>query len=186
MKRTTLSLLLLAAGAWTAQTVQAENWPGWRGPRGDGTSISQAVPITWDATTGKNLLWKTALAAEGHSSPIVHGNRAYVVGCNKAKQQRTLISLDAHTGKVAWKRVVFAAPLESKHKLNSYASGTPVTDGKTIYVSFLETGIKKVPAPNVGNKRLIAPGRMVVAAYNASGWSGPATSSAPTASAAAR
>ncbi|MBO49885.1 MAG: serine/threonine protein kinase [Planctomycetaceae bacterium] len=169
MKRTTLSLLLLAASMWTAQTVQAENWPGWRGPRGDGTSTSQVVPISWDATTGKNLLWKTPLSTEGHSSPIIHGNRAYVVGCVKSKQQRTLVSLDAHTGKVAWERVVFAAPLESKHKLNSYASGTPVTDGKTIYVSFLETGKRKIPAPNVGNKRLITPGRMVVAAYSSAG-----------------
>ena len=53
--------------------------------------------------------------------------------------------------------------------LNSYASGTPVTDGKTIYVSFLETGKQKIPAPNVGNKRLITPGRMVVAAYSSAG-----------------
>ena len=162
-------MVQVAASMWTAQTVQAENWPGWRGPRGDGTSTSQAVPISWDDTTGKNLLWKTPLSTEGHSSPIIHGNRAYVVGCVKAKQQRTLVSLDAHTGKVAWERVVFAAPLESKHKLNSYASGTPVTDGKTIYVSFLETGKQKVPAPNVGNKRLITPGRMVVAAYSSAG-----------------
>ena len=169
MKQTTLTLLVLAVSAWTTQAVQAENWPGWRGPRGDGSSSSQTVPVSWDATTGKNLLWKTPLVAEGHSSPIIHGNRAYIVGCIKAKKQRTLLALDAHTGKVIWERVVLSAPLESKHSLNSYASGTPVTDGKTIYVSFLEVGASKIPAPNVGNKRLITPGRMVVAAYNAAG-----------------
>ena len=169
MKRTTHALLLLLAITWTTQAVQAENWPGWRGPRGDGSSASQSVPISWDVTTGKNLLWKTPLSATGHSSPIIHGNRVYIVGCINAKQQRTLSALDAHTGKLIWERVVLASPLESKHNLNSYASGTPVTDGKTIYVSFLEVGSKTVPAPNVGNKRKITPGRMVVAAYDASG-----------------
>lgn len=169
MTRTSRILLVLAVSLCTTPSTDAENWPGWRGPRGDGTSTSQSVPISWDATSGKNLLWKTPLTAEGHSSPIIHGNRAYIVGCIKATKQRTLVALDAHTGKVAWEQTVLAAPLESKHSLNSYASGTPVTDGKTIYVSFLEVGNKKIPAPNVGNKRLITPGRMIVAAYNNSG-----------------
>ncbi len=169
MTRTSRILLVLAVSLCTTQSANAENWPGWRGPRGDGSSTSQSVPISWDATSGKNLLWKTPLTAEGHSSPIIHGNRAYIVGCIKATKQRTLVALDAHTGKVAWEQIVLAAPLESKHSLNSYASATPVTDGKTIYVSFLEVGNKKIPAPNVGNKRLITPGRMIVAAYDDSG-----------------
>jgi len=169
MTRTSRILLVLAVSLCITPSADAENWPGWRGPRGDGTSTSQSVPISWDATSGKNLLWKTPLTAEGHSSPIIHGNRAYIVGCIKATKQRTLVALDAHTGKVAWEQIVLAAPLESKHSLNSYASATPVTDGKTIYVSFLEVGNKKIPAPNVGNKRLITPGRMIVAAYDDSG-----------------
>ena len=34
---------------------QAENWPGWRGPRGDGTSAESNIPVKWDATTNHNI-----------------------------------------------------------------------------------------------------------------------------------
>ena len=79
MKRTTSGMAGLLVSVMLLGTVNAENWPGWRGPRGDGTSTSQVVPIRWDATQGKNLLWKTPLEATGHASPIIHGNRVYVV-----------------------------------------------------------------------------------------------------------
>ncbi|HJT77561.1 MAG TPA: PQQ-binding-like beta-propeller repeat protein, partial [Gemmataceae bacterium] len=48
-----------------------------------------------------------------------------------------LLCLDRRDGKVLWQRVVLTAPLEKKHKLNSYASSTPATDGKHVWVSFL-------------------------------------------------
>ena len=51
----------------------AENWPGWRGPRGDGTSVEQDVPIHWDAES--NIVWKTTVPGKGHASPIVWGDR---------------------------------------------------------------------------------------------------------------
>jgi hypothetical protein len=29
-------------------SVRGENWPGWRGPRGDGTSAESNVPVRWN------------------------------------------------------------------------------------------------------------------------------------------
>ena len=49
----------------------AEDWPGWRGPRGDGTSAESAAPLRWSATD--NVAWKTPIPGKGHSSPIVCG-----------------------------------------------------------------------------------------------------------------
>lgn len=60
-----------------ALPVLAENWPGWRGPRGDGTSSEKNVPVKWSGT--ENVLWKTPLAG-GHASPIVWGERIFIVG----------------------------------------------------------------------------------------------------------
>ena len=40
-----------------ASSLQAENWPGWRGPRGDGTNLEKNIPVHWDGTTGKNIAW---------------------------------------------------------------------------------------------------------------------------------
>ena len=39
---------------------RAEEWPGWRGPRGDGTSTETGLPRTWGTTD--NIAWTTGLA----------------------------------------------------------------------------------------------------------------------------
>jgi len=51
-------------------------------------------------------------------------------------KKRQLLCLDRATGKTRWTADVLAAKLEPKHKLNSYASGTPVADGERVYVTF--------------------------------------------------
>jgi outer membrane protein assembly factor BamB len=113
----------------------AEEWPGWRGPRGDGTSEERDVPVHWGRTD--NVAWKTAIPGKGHSSPVVWGDRIFLTTCLEAEKQRVLLCLDRRDGKVLWQRVVLTAPLEKKHALNSYASATPATDGKHVWVSFL-------------------------------------------------
>src|SRR6059058_1566917 len=54
------------------------------------------------------------------------------------REQRVLLCLDRRTGKMLWQRVVVTSKLERKHKLNSFASSTPATDGKHVYVVFLK------------------------------------------------
>jgi outer membrane protein assembly factor BamB len=148
---------------------RAENWPAWRGPRGDGTSTETGVPTKWDVPAGENLLWKTPLPA-GHSSPIVQGDRVFVTGCLLDAQERVLLCLDRETGKVLWQQTVLKSLLETKHALNSFASSTPATDGQTVFVSFLEVDGHTIDAPNVGtNHRQITPGTIVVAAYDYAG-----------------
>jgi outer membrane protein assembly factor BamB len=114
----------------------AENWPCWRGPRLDGTSLEKNVPIHWSATS--NVAWKTKLPGLGHASPIVWGNRLFTVTCVPESQQRVLLCLDAKSGKILWQPTVVTSPLERKHSLNSHASSTPATDGELVYVTFLD------------------------------------------------
>ncbi|MGZ0174663.1 MAG: outer membrane protein assembly factor BamB family protein, partial [Planctomycetales bacterium] len=99
----------------------------------------------------------------------VWGDRIFVVSCLPETKERVLISLDRRTGKQLWQKTVVESPLESKHSLNSFASSTPTTDGKLVYVAFLKVGTRTVPAPNVGKSRPITPGEMVVAAYDFDG-----------------
>ncbi len=159
----------LTVSAWGVTPACAENWPGWRGPRGDGSSVETDLPLHWNGETGENIIWKVPLAGEGHSSPIVWEDRVFLASCLTDKQERILICLARENGEQLWQRVVLRAPLEAKHALNSFASGTPATDGERVYVAFLEAGDKQVPAPNVGTERLINPGQMVVAAYDFDG-----------------
>jgi outer membrane protein assembly factor BamB len=128
---------------------QAEDWPCWRGPRGDGTSTEQNAPVRWSATD--NIAWKVELLGVGHASPIVWQDRIFLIACLPDNGDRVLMSLDRRSGHTLWQQTVVNAPLEDKHELNSHASSTPATDGKFIYVTFL------------------AGDDMVVAAYDFSG-----------------
>ena len=163
------SLLHLFAACLVTITAQAENWPGWRGPRGDGSSNSTTPPLKWDAETGEGILWQTEIPGIGHASPIIWEDRAFIVTCDLDAQARQLIALDANQGTILWKQDVIKAKLEKKHALNSFASGTPATDGELVYVTFFQADDKEVVAPNVGSERKIFPGKMVVAAYDYQG-----------------
>jgi outer membrane protein assembly factor BamB len=115
---------------------RAEDWPAWRGPRGDGSSLETGIPVKWSATD--NIAWKTAIPGTGYSSPIVHGNRVFLTSCIEEERQRMLICFDRKKGEILWQKVVLKAPLEIKHKLNSFASSTPATDGKRVWVTFYD------------------------------------------------
>ena len=148
---------------------RAENWPGWRGPRGDGSSQETTLPLEWDVATGKNIVWKMPLPGEGHSSPIVWNEYLFVTSCLTETGERVLWCLNRETGTQLWRRTVFDGPLESIHALNSRASGTPATDGKLIFVAFMRTDGKLISAPNVSGERDITRGEMIVAAYDFQG-----------------
>ncbi|MCZ6796043.1 MAG: PQQ-binding-like beta-propeller repeat protein [Planctomycetota bacterium] len=162
-----ISMALLAPS--TRHAARAENWSGWRGPRGDGTSRETKVPVRWNGETGEGVAWKVAVPGEGHASPIVWGDRLFLVSCLKESQERILLCLSARSGRKLWQRTVLRCPLETKHKLNSFASSTPATDGGLVFVAFLEVDGRTIPAPNVSNSRPVTPGRMLVAAYDFEG-----------------
>ena len=147
---------------------QGENWPGWRGPRGDGTSRDKDAPLKWDGKSGENIVWKVPIPGKGHASPVIWEDRVLIVTCLEDSKERVLICLD-NRGRKLWQKTVFKAPLETLHRLNSRASSTPATDGKHIYVNFLEVDGSTVPAPNVGRSRPITPGKMRVAKYDMQG-----------------
>ena len=86
-----------------------ENWPGWRGPRGDCSSKESNLPLHWNGETGENVTWKVGVAGEGHSSPIVWKNRIFLSSCLTDKQERVLICLDRNDGEQLWQRVVLCA-----------------------------------------------------------------------------
>lgn len=147
--------VVLAAGK-----ALAENWPGWRGPRGDGTSLETGVPVRWNGLTGEQIAWKAAIPGTGHSSPIVWENRIFLTTCLEEAQERLLLCLDAPAGQLLWQQTVLKSPLEHKHKLNSFASGTPATDGRQVYVTFLDRREMVVAAYDFDGRQqwLVRPG----------------------------
>ncbi len=135
--------LLFPALLLTSSFAQAENWPQFRGPTGQGISSEKNLPAEWSTT--KNVAWKVDVEGEGWSSPVVVDGRVYLTaavtpagGEGKDRSLRTLC-LDVKTGKTVWNTEVFSqqdGATDRIHGKNSHASPTPIVDGKNIYVHF--------------------------------------------------
>lgn len=154
------SLLSFVFIAWTAFDLSAaEPWPAFRGPRSDGVSRETVpFPLQWSPT--ENIAWATALPGAGHSSPVIWGDRIFVTSCIEKTGERLLICLN-RAGKVEWQKSVLQAKLERKHKLNSYASSTPVTDGRHLWLTFLDQPHIRVACFDVAGNQVwqVSPGR---------------------------
>jgi len=148
MTRIIFTFLALGAAAlgW------AEDWPAWRGPRGDGSSIEKDIPTSWGS--GRNICWRVPVEGKGHSSPIVAGDRIFVTTCVEESKERVLLCLDRRTGKTLWRKVVFSGPLERKHDLNSHATSTPATDGKLVWTTFVDPPRIRVHCHDIDGKEV--------------------------------
>ncbi len=172
MIRRFIVFVLFLSSFWVCcfpTVLQAENWPCWRGPRGDGTSRETNLPLHWDGKTGQGVLWKSPVPGVGHGSPIVWEDRLFLLSCLPERQERILLCYAVETGELLWQRTVIKCPLETKHALNSHASSTPATDGESVYCTFLQIDGRTEPATNVGKARDLTPGQIVVAAYDFQG-----------------
>src|SRR5215467_12928184 len=75
-------ILFLCEFSW------AENWPQWRGPRGDGISSDMNVPVRWSEK--ESISWKIPIPGKGLSSPVVWGDRIFITTCLEKEQKRLL------------------------------------------------------------------------------------------------
>ena len=145
-----------------------DNWPQFRGPGGLGISPDTGVPTSWSES--QNILWKTAIAGRGHSSPVVWGDRIFLttalegdvipgadapvhfisgqvfknpasVGANRGHTLE-VIAIDRHNGEILWTDVVYEGHVyDNRHRAASYASPTAVTDGELVYFYFGSQGL---------------------------------------------
>ena len=113
---------------------QAENWPTFRGPGGQGVSHETGLPLKWSGA--ENVAWKTPIPGEGWSSPIVFGDDVFLTAATEEGVSCRVLALDRRTGAVRWNTEVVRQVPTRKEQKNSYASPTPVTDGKHVYAVF--------------------------------------------------
>jgi hypothetical protein len=130
----------------------AQEWPSWRGPKGDGSTTETKFPVTWSATEG--VRWKAAVPGVGHSSPIVWGDKVFLTTCIEASRERRLLCYSAGDGTLLWEQTLLVADLERVHALNSRASSTPATDGKHLWVAFLDGQAFQVYCHDLDGKRV--------------------------------
>jgi outer membrane protein assembly factor BamB len=157
-----IALTMSIAGPLSTSQIFAQNWPGWRGD-GLGISSETNLPQKWSENEG--VMWKTPIPGAGHSSPIVWGDRVFVttglpedpnvetfrggvfMGGDRSKPDASeyayrVICLNADNGDILWSQaVVRQTPKTRRHTKNTYASETPVTDGKVVFASFGSSGL---------------------------------------------
>jgi outer membrane protein assembly factor BamB len=153
---------IVVALAGSSKPDALNQWGQWRGPLATGAAPRADPPVEWSEE--KNVRWKTEIPGLGHSSPIVWGDRVYVttaiphgaieraaaehddgahhnVPANR-RQRFDLLAIDRGSGEIVWQKTLAdAQPHEGTHQTGSWASASPVTDGKRLFVSFGSRGL---------------------------------------------
>jgi len=127
-------LLLFGLTTLLFSPVAAEDWPRFRGPRGQGISGERNLPLRWSKT--ENIRWKRAIPGEGWSSPIVSGNSVFVTTATSGGSRCHVLCIDLQGGNVLWNREVLQQKPSRKEPKNSHATPTPVSDGERAYAVF--------------------------------------------------
>ncbi len=141
----------------------ASEWPEWRGPGGQGHAPGIGLPAHWSES--QNVTWKTAIPGRGWSSPVIDGNQVWLttaleteaspadaarrLQANTADQPLTLLEkveyravcVDRSSGRVVRDLSLFSErEPQWVHKLNSYATPTPVIEPGRLYAQFGSSG----------------------------------------------
>ena len=167
-------------GALTVLAAPGDDfWPQWRGPLATGVSTTAKPPTEWSES--KNVRWKVEIPGRGTSTPVIWGDRVYLltaapVGVELAASHDSrgtagqrlphkmmVMALDRKTGKTVWERTAREeTPHEGYHQqFGTWASASAVTDGEVIIASFESRGIyaydmngKQLWNVDLGDKRM--------------------------------
>lgn len=159
-----LRLAALAVAGVVCALAAAENdadryWPQWGGPLGTGVSQHADPPIAW--AENKNIKWKIEVPGRGSASPIVWGDRLFLltavptgIPLPESHQPRggvepriaheyRVLAINRADGKIVWERTAREeAPHEASHQDNgTWASSSAVTDGQHVIASFESRGL---------------------------------------------
>ena len=149
------SFIHTAALAGTSRAIALDHWPQFRGAESLGVAEDDPrLPETW--STAENVVWKTPVAGRGWASPVVWGDKIFLLfaitagpveaakkglyfGGNRPQppehEYRWMgYCLDFNNGAVIWERELYRGiPKAARHLKNSYASETPLVDGERVY-----------------------------------------------------
>ncbi len=130
--------LMLAAVTLIGRAADAQDWPAFRGPTGQGHSAERGLPLDWSESD--NVAWKTPVPGRGWSSPVVVEGRVWLTTATAdGAGSLRLLAYDAETGRGVLDVEVFRVDqAASPNPKNSLASPTPVVDvdGDRVYVHF--------------------------------------------------
>ena len=142
--RAIVGLLLAAVGLGTFWAVTVA-----------GQDLARRMLDKWSET--QNVVWKTRLPGPGSASPITVGDVIFVT-CysgyaespsdpgDQKNLMRHVVCIDRESGAIRWTKDVKPELPESAYRAGNdgqhgYASSTPVSDGKNLFVFFGKSGV---------------------------------------------
>jgi outer membrane protein assembly factor BamB len=150
MPHTSPGLLLSVCGsaviffAGLPLPLQADNWPQWRGPDGNGVSRETDLPVAWSEASG--VVWKCPLPQWGNSTPAIWGDAVFLTS-HVDDHDLLLLKINKQTGRIEWTRQVGTGSClrgepgsyrgrQKFHRDHNLATPSPVTDGRLVVVHF--------------------------------------------------
>ena len=112
--------------------VMGHEWTRFHGPNGQGVSSLKSFPAKWGE---KDYNWKTKLPGIGHSSPVIWGDKVFLISADPKSATRYVLCISANTGKVIWQKE-YVSEAHHLHVRSSFASSTPTVDGDRVYVAW--------------------------------------------------
>lgn len=137
-----------------------KNWPGFRGPEGNGVAVDADYPTDWDGSSGENILWKTPISQPGYNSPIIWGKKIFLSGADRDTQ--VVYCFDADSGDLLWLTELNDIPGSPERRPSvgddtGFAAPTMTTDGERVFALFATGDIacldlegKRIWAKNLG------------------------------------
>ena len=165
-----LALLTILVIRASSRVAEDDIWPQWRGPGGLGISASTDYPDEWSpeknvawrtsiegrghsspVVWGDRIFLTTSIEGEqvpGRKAPdhlgfdlkpgYLHPDSVGVDYKNALK----VLAYDTKTGKQVWEQTAYDGLMyDNRHRKNTYASSTVVTDGKMVFASFEAAGL---------------------------------------------
>lgn len=125
------ALTILAATLMSSAGVFAQEWTRFRGTNGTGVTKTRfAAEFSED-----DYNWKVKLPGIGHSSPVVWGDKVFLLSADPKDATRYMLCLSATSGAELWRKT-FKSEAHHLHARSSFASCTPAVDAEQVYVAW--------------------------------------------------
>ncbi|MCF7974766.1 MAG: PQQ-binding-like beta-propeller repeat protein [Phycisphaerae bacterium] len=124
--------MCLAAVLMSVSFMQAAEWPHWRGPFYNGTTLEKGLPVNWSQT--ENVVWRIELKGASAGSPVIWQERVFLSGVDQDRDMLVAQCFDRSNGSLLWQQDI--APGVSQDSRSTRAAASPVTDGKQVVFSY--------------------------------------------------